>query len=517
MQIYQLCFLFLLFSLIEDKMPYSDLPADHKKATDSERKAYVSVEVKNNAKDSISLTLFPGYDIGYRNKKHVWLNEEPGNILLADIAKISLHIPRLAPEYANNIKQQFLLEPGDSIYITIDTENKSGDVYRFSGNAANKFYCLREIYLKGREFESAIAKANQATLINGKLYNNAAERLKLSDSISLERINILDKYKIYLSRRIYQIIKMDIIGTDRSALEQIMLSERYWERSDADSFKLKKIYDVFFKKEAIDTTVVEEFLHFSNNYIQYLITRSVMECIYDKMNNQNVRAYSGHSIFLKGVGDLYHKVRVNYRGAVRERLLLELLTTIRFQGSPAEMDYFIKDINQLIKTEQYKSIAKGLLKRVSNSPVSNFNFIDTNGRKVTLEDLKGKVVLLDIWFTGCGGCRAQARVLESFVYPYFRNNPDIVFVSLSADQSNTKWLNSVRAETYGLKEYLNIYTNGQGFDHPFMKQYNIIGGPTLMVLDRRGSIYSSSPPKFDNHEALVALLRTAISETPSSQ
>jgi thiol-disulfide isomerase/thioredoxin len=51
-------------------------------------------------------------------------------------------------------------------------------------------------------------------------------------------------------------------------------------------------------------------------------------------------------------------------------------------------------------------------------PAPTFNLADLNGRKVSLDQFKGKVVMLDFWATWCGPCRMTMPLLENLQKEY---------------------------------------------------------------------------------------------------
>jgi thiol-disulfide isomerase/thioredoxin len=61
-----------------------------------------------------------------------------------------------------------------------------------------------------------------------------------------------------------------------------------------------------------------------------------------------------------------------------------------------------------------------------------FTLSGLDGSKLSMASLKGKVVILDFWATWCGPCRAQHPLYEQ-VQRRFRSNPDVVFLSIDAD------------------------------------------------------------------------------------
>lgn len=135
-----------------------------------------------------------------------------------------------------------------------------------------------------------------------------------------------------------------------------------------------------------------------------------------------------------------------------------------------------------------------------------FEFKDTLGRVVNLDDLKGKVIYMDFWFTGCKGCVQVAKGLHDAVLPAFREDTSVVFMSVSLDINFLKWKRSIREGLYTSEGELNVFTMGMGGDHPFYRHYGFSGAPQTMLIDRQGRVVSTSPP-FPGPE-LVELIRS---------
>ena len=67
-------------------------------------------------------------------------------------------------------------------------------------------------------------------------------------------------------------------------------------------------------------------------------------------------------------------------------------------------------------------------------PAPPFQARTVDGKTVTLQDYRGKVVLLVFWATWCGPCVAELPTLQA-IHSEFANDPRLVIVSLSLDKS----------------------------------------------------------------------------------
>lgn len=142
---------------------------------------------------------------------------------------------------------------------------------------------------------------------------------------------------------------------------------------------------------------------------------------------------------------------------------------------------------------------QGELKKGDASPT--FSYLDINGKTVSLESLKGKIVYIDVWATWCPPCRAELPALKELEEKY---GEKMHFVSISCDQDKSKWEAMVKEK--GLKGVqLHI-----GADRSFMQAYAISGIPRFILLDEAGKIISSNMTRPSNPETaktLEALLK----------
>jgi thiol-disulfide isomerase/thioredoxin len=127
------------------------------------------------------------------------------------------------------------------------------------------------------------------------------------------------------------------------------------------------------------------------------------------------------------------------------------------------------------------------------------------GKKVSLTDFKGKVVLLDVWATWCGPCKKEIPSLKKLEEEFHAK--DIVFISYSIDELKDldKWKKMIVDEQ--LKGVQLI--GSAAWKSPICSDYTITGVPRFMVFDKNGKIVTIDAPRPSNPE-LKALLEKEL-------
>jgi thiol-disulfide isomerase/thioredoxin len=101
-----------------------------------------------------------------------------------------------------------------------------------------------------------------------------------------------------------------------------------------------------------------------------------------------------------------------------------------------------------------------------------------NGKTVSLEQYKGKVVIVDFWATWCGPCRMAIPVLQDIHKKY--GSKGVVVVGASNEDAGTV---APFAKKNGMTYTLAADPEGVS---KAMETYKVQGIPTLLVVDKKG-------------------------------
>ncbi|MGJ8760670.1 MAG: TlpA family protein disulfide reductase [Polaribacter sp.] len=121
-----------------------------------------------------------------------------------------------------------------------------------------------------------------------------------------------------------------------------------------------------------------------------------------------------------------------------------------------------------------------------------------SGGTLSLDELKGKYIYIDVWATWCGPCLAELPNLQRIEKDYHGKN--ITFLSISIDQAkdHDKWKDMVVDKKLGGIQILA----DKAFDSQFVLDYNIRSIPRFIVIDPNGVVVSPNAPKPSDPELI---------------
>lgn len=131
-----------------------------------------------------------------------------------------------------------------------------------------------------------------------------------------------------------------------------------------------------------------------------------------------------------------------------------------------------------------------------------FSYPDKNGKTVTMADLKGKVVLVDVWATWCGPCKAEIPHLKKLEEEMKGTDVQVVSISVDEAKDKDKWQQMIKDMGLG---GIQLFATGWG---QIANYYKITGIPRFMVFDRKGKIVTVNSPRPSNPELKVLLEKT---------
>ena len=180
--------------------------------------------------------------------------------------------------------------------------------------------------------------------------------------------------------------------------------------------------------------------------------------------------------------------------------------------------YMVQDCQAQDSLKMPESLAKMILKSVAEkprkdsiqevlkrkwapgAPAPDFKYRDIKGKAVTLKDLRGKYVYIDVWATWCGPCKEEIPYLQRLEEKM--HGRKIVFVSISCDANRLAWERVVNQKKLG---GIQLQTDG---DNAFLSEFGVDGIPRFILLDKKGRVvnaWMSRPSDPETEKVLMGL------------
>lgn len=443
-------------------------------------------------KDSILVTVNKfGYPFYYRaNESYVTPIQNHRYFFRIRIGKYPIHfnldIKERVRNDSNYVKlynlslHNYYLESGDNITIS-----ENGGIYSFAGKNAKKFRIIGALDNIGRKINTGLSWDDP---------NNAKLYFEKQDLVFIKRSDFIDSQRAFISPDIYILLKADAFGNYLSRWSFINLMRA--DLIEAARNNLNGYHSTVPKSYLIGKKLNKyDVVKFSDSYTDGVVTKYK----FDSCTVPN-RPYTLH----KSYDYLTH----NFSGGMEERLVINEIYGNK--DSKENLVPFVDQALDFVTFPEFKAILIGLKStRLAGAPAFNFNLPDASGRIRSFSEFKGKVVLLDFWFTGCGTCRLSAPFLEKVELNFI--GKQVVFLTINLDDKREVWIKTIREGTYTSKFGIDLFTNGENFNHPISKYYNIEGCPSFILVNKKGELMANlENPAMDNGAELTRLIETEI-------
>ena len=107
--------------------------------------------------------------------------------------------------------------------------------------------------------------------------------------------------------------------------------------------------------------------------------------------------------------------------------------------------------------------------------------IDSSKRSLKITDLKGKVVLIDIWASWCKPCRAEMPKLISLYEKY--KDKGFVVITISLDEHKEKWLKAIHDDSLPWIHFCDLVDIEKNI---LSKKWGIVSIPYNFLIDKNG-------------------------------
>ncbi len=162
---------------------------------------------------------------------------------------------------------------------------------------------------------------------------------------------------------------------------------------------------------------------------------------------------------------------------------------------------------------KHKQILKSrLLPKILDHSAPEFVLKDVNGKNVSLNDFKGKVMVVDFWATWCGPCKASFPVMQKVANSY-KDDLNVKFLFIHTKENSATPLED--AKTYLSENHYNfdLYMDTRNSENknPVAAAFDVKGIPAKFVIDANSKIrFTATGFSYDQDEASVLELQQMI-------
>lgn len=159
---------------------------------------------------------------------------------------------------------------------------------------------------------------------------------------------------------------------------------------------------------------------------------------------------------------------------------------IKLKGSDKGYDKYLAALDDAAKDKALAELAKTMI----NTPAPLFTLKDLDGNTVSLNDLKGKVVIVDFWATWCGPCKASFPGMQMAVNKY-KDDPNVKFLFVDCWENGDNYTGGVKKFIADNKYTFHVLLDEKGNDGRQAKvvsTFDVSGIPTKFIIDKAGNI-----------------------------
>jgi len=336
-------------------------------------------------------------------------------------------------------------------------------------------------------FKKSIAELGFNNAEIAQLYNSTAWNLQEKD----EELKLAEE----LAAKAYQLAKTN--RNNPAGEKPVYLSPSQWAKSRDNTFAM------------IADTYAMVLLKNGEYKKGYSIAK---ESAIDLLKGENAEQNNTYALLAekalspkKYVPQLEQFVKQGKSGADIKKILERAYVTKN--KSASGFDNYISALEK----ESYLKMLAELQKSMLNNVSPSFALLDLDGNKLSTDELKGKVVVVDFWATWCGPCIASFPSMQKMVNKY-KDSSDVKFVFINT------WENGEDKEK---KAGDFIKTNKYNFqvlmdnDNAVIESFKVDGIPTKFVIDKNGVIRFKSVGYNSNEDKMMAELTAMINLSAS--
>ncbi|MFA7687612.1 MAG: TlpA disulfide reductase family protein [Moheibacter sp.] len=354
---------------------------------------------------------------------------------------------------------EIFINPGDSLFVSTDMQSFDENL-KYGGSSEKENNYLARKQLKIKKIDADRQSFFSALPADFKTKLNAFRNEILQE---LEKENLDSKFM--------ELEKKNIEYFYHTVLAQYPASFKYFTRNIA-------ILPHGFEEGAEKINL--------ENEADFVSIPAYKQYIFYQIANQMGEATSAEEI---------EKIISDIQSPIIKDAMMKAFLLYPIESGTADAARYNTFIQKNSTDEKLKKQSADIMLRfqklLPGKPSPKFTYPDTNGKTVSLDDLKGNLVYIDVWATWCGPCYMEIPYLKQLVADYEGKNLKIVSISIDSKKDFEKWQNTVREND--LKGF-QVFAD-KDWDSEFVRDYGIKEIPRFILIDQKGNILNADAPR----------------------
>jgi len=206
------------------------------------------------------------------------------------------------------------------------------------------------------------------------------------------------------------------------------------------------------------------------------------------------KAFQVKAISFKNYRNVYIKTNTN------SPALLAVLSNVDSEKEFALFKQVVYQLSKSFPESPTSKMLEGHIKKLEaqkkvnekigpGKPAPEIVVTGVDGKELKLSDLKGKVVLIDMWASWCGPCRRENPNVVKAYNKYHKDGFEVFSVSFDKPGMKARWLAAIQQD--GL---IWPYHGSElkGFNNQAARDYSVRGIPFTCLVDAEGNIVKTN-------------------------